>query len=139
MKLRLMAMGAIVAAAFALSGTSANADGVTRARAYNVEPFTSWSGFYVGAHAGGAWTDIDWNNVSLTNERVRNDTSSFIGGGQFGYNQQYGSVVLGAEVSVSGTSLEHNFTSLVNPAVTFSTDVHTIVTATGKLGFARDQ
>jgi outer membrane immunogenic protein len=88
---------------------------------------------------GGAWSDVDWANVSLTGERVTNDDSGFVGGGQIGYNKQFSSVVVGVEATISGASLDNSFRSVVNPAVTYSTDIHTIATATGRLGYAGDK
>jgi outer membrane immunogenic protein len=139
MKVRVAAFGALVATGSALLGGSASADGYSRPLGYAPEPFVSWTGFYIGAHAGGAWSDVDWANVSLTGERVTNDDSGFIGGGQIGYNKQFGSVVVGVEGTVSWASLDNSFRSVVNPDVTYSTNIHTIVTATGRLGYAGDK
>jgi outer membrane immunogenic protein len=100
----------------------------------------SWTGFYVGAHLGGAWSDVEWANVTLTGERVTNDSSGFFGGAQMGYNQQFGNIVLGVETVLSGGSLSGDFRSVVNPgAVTYNTDINTIVTVTGRLGVAANQ
>jgi len=138
MKLRVAALGAIVAVASGFGATSAIADGYSGPRgAY--APFASWTGFYIGGHVGGAWSDVDWANVSLTGEHVTNDASGFIGGGQVGYNRQFGNVVLGVEATLSGTTLSDDFRSVVNPVVTYTTDIHTIATVTGRLGFAADK
>ena len=57
-----------------------------------------------------------------------------------GYNQQFGNIVLGLETTLSGGSLSGSFRSVVNPAaVTYNTDINTIVTVTGRLGLASDQ
>src|SRR5262249_53394774 len=68
-----------------------------------------------------------------------NDDSGFIGGGQIGYNKQFSNVVVGVEATISGASLENSFRSFVNPAVTYSTDINTIATVTGRLGYAGDK
>jgi outer membrane immunogenic protein len=99
----------------------------------------SWTGLYVGAHLGGAWSDVDWANVTLTGERVTNDSSGVFGGAQMGYNQQIGSIVLGVEATLSGGSLSDTFHSAVDPAQTYTTDINTIVTVTGRLGVAVNQ
>jgi outer membrane immunogenic protein len=140
MKYSFAALGAVFAIASAVGAPSASADGYSRPRAaYAAPAYTNWSGFYIGGHAGGAWSDADWSNVNLTGEPVSNSSSGFIGGGQIGYNQQYGNIVLGVEASLSGTTLSDDSRSVVNPAVTYSTDVNTIVTVTGRLGVAVDQ
>jgi outer membrane immunogenic protein len=101
---------------------------------------SSWTGFYFGAHAGGVWQTVDWADVSLTGERVNNDSSGFIGGGQIGYNVQTGNVVFGVEASISGTTLDDTHRSTVNPAaVRYSTDIDTIATVTGRLGIVADR
>ena len=64
-------------------------------------PAITWSGFYVGFHAGGAWgsdrvTDVDaWFLPAGRHFNV--DDRAFIGGGEIGYNIQRGSLVLGIE------------------------------------------
>jgi outer membrane immunogenic protein len=141
MKYSFAALGAAVTIASAVGLSSASADGYSRPRAAYAPPaYTSWSGFYIGGHVGAAWSDADWDNVSTTGEPVSNSSSGFIGGGQIGYNQQYGNIVLGVEASLSGTTLSDDTRSAVLPAtVTYSTDVNTIVTVTGRLGVAVDQ
>ena len=67
--------------------------------------FASWIGFYIAGNVGGTWSDVDWSNISLTDERFNKNTSGFIGGGQIGYNQQFGNIVLGVGATVSGVDL----------------------------------
>ena len=120
---------------------AATADGYSRPPGEYVtqQPYIGWTGFYVGGNVGGAWSAVDWANVSLTGERVNNDARGFIGGGQIGYNQQFGAVVLGAEATLSGTTLNDDFHSLKSPTITYSTDVTSIATVTGRLGVAAGQ
>jgi len=116
------------------------ADGYQRPREpYPLVPFIGWTGFYVGGAVGGTWSAVDWANVNLTGERVNNDASGFIGGGQVGYNQQFGNLVIGAEATLSGTTLSDDFRSTKPAAWTYSTDINTIATVTGRLGFAANQ
>jgi outer membrane immunogenic protein len=71
---------------------------------------------------------------------IGNSDSGFIGGGQVGYNQQFGNIVLGVEATLSGTTLSSDSRSVFVPAsVTYSTDVNTIATVTGRLGVAADK
>ena len=56
----------------------------TKAPAY-IEPIFNWSGFYIGGHIGGAWTNEQWINTANTTRLRR----SFAGPGfppaQFGH------------------------------------------------------
>jgi outer membrane immunogenic protein len=69
-------------------------------------PACDWSGFYIGLNAGVTnytlrITDVDdWDSFS-TREY---DTGAFIGGGQVGYNLQFGQLVLGVEADASGST-----------------------------------
>jgi outer membrane immunogenic protein len=89
-------------------------------------PVFTWTGFYVGINAGGAWTGNNNNNLlpygfapsngtlptyvslaSLYNyNNNNNNNSGFTGGIQAGYNYQIGSFVVGAEADIN--YLEHN-------------------------------
>src|SRR5690348_17347070 len=59
----------------------------------------SWTGFYIGLNAGGKWASVDdtatiaGTSVTFTDDRQ----SSWIAGGQVGYNWQVGQWVLGVE------------------------------------------
>ena len=140
MKLRFLTLGAFIALTSGFVPSSAMADGYQRPREpYAAVPFIGWTGFYVGGAVGGAWSAVDWANVNLTGERVNNDASGFIGGGQVGYNQQFGNLVIGAEATLSGTTLSDDFHSTKPAAWTYSTDINTIATVTGRLGFAANQ
>jgi len=140
MKLRFLTLGSVVALLSGFAASSAMADAYSRPRAvYAPEPFISWTGFYIGGHLGGAWSDVDWANVNLTGERFSGGASGFTGGGQLGYNVQFGNVVVGVEGTLSGAALNDDFRSIKSPAVTYSTDVNTIATVTGRLGFVANQ
>src|SRR5215831_9611604 len=127
MKHRFISLSALIAIAAGFVPSSLMADSYTRRpEAYAEVPFIGWTGFYMGGHVGGAWSAVDWANVNLTGERVNNDASGFIGGGQLGYNKQFGVVVLGAEAMLSGDTLSDDFRSLKSPTLTYSTDVNRI-------------
>lgn len=64
------------------------------------EPLFSWTGLYVGAHAGYGWSDIDWDNAVLPSGGA-SDGSGWLAGGQIGYNWQAGSLVFGVEADAS--------------------------------------
>jgi outer membrane immunogenic protein len=94
-------------------------------------PVFTWTGFYVGINAGGAWSSRN-NNASfpvgfnganaavptylgfaLLNNAVNNNNnrSGFTGGGQVGYNYQIGSFVIGGEADINylSTGGRNNF------------------------------
>ena len=68
-------------------------------------PVYSWTGFYIGGNLGGAWASGTLND-SFTGGSVSASKSGFVGGGQLGYNYQFGNFVLGAEWLFDGTSLD---------------------------------
>ena len=84
-------------------------------------PFT-WTGFYIGANAGGiwgqggAWTAVyangfPWSTLifqRLAEVNLGNSNTGFIGGGQAGYNWQTGSWVFGVETDFDGSSLSRS-------------------------------
>ena len=140
MMLRSSILSASIALLSSLCAPAALADGYSRSGVtYAPPPMMSWTGFYVGAHLGGAWSDVEWGNVTLTSERVTNDGSGFFGGAQMGYNQQIGNIIIGVETTLSGGSLSGSFRSVVDPAQFYDTDINTIVTVTGRLGVGGDQ
>jgi outer membrane immunogenic protein len=66
---------------------------------YQPVPFT-WTGSYVGANAGWAWShtssDALLAGVPLS---YSGNTNGFVGGGQVGYNYQMGNIVAGLEAT----------------------------------------
>jgi len=97
---------------------------------------TTWTGFYLGGHIGGAFGSSSWTDpFSGFNDSP--STAGFIGGGQVGYNYQINSLVIGVEGDFSGTTLSGSTT---DPAgFTHSTSTDWTSTVTGKLGFAVDR
>ena len=83
-----------------------------------VPPVYNWTGFYIGAHVGGAWTDTDWfYPCSATNLLIASpcnlaqgghSASSWLAGGQVGFNYQVGRFVWGVEADFSATRMEGN-------------------------------
>lgn len=77
-------------------------------------PIPTWTGWYVGLHAGAAWqrAGADYSGrISETSNAAElapivhsNTKTGFIGGGQIGYNWQLGTYVLGLEADGSGLS-----------------------------------
>ena len=70
----------------------------------------NWSGAYVGAQLGYAWSDVDARDFSpavIPNSvRYGYDVDGFIGGGYLGFNWQTQGLVLGLEADVEYTDLD---------------------------------
>lgn len=75
----------------------------------------SWTGFYAGLHAGygfGAGQDVDIARISRNNEvqwhskAGKVSPSGVFGGGQLGYNLQYGAFVVGLETDIDVSGVE---------------------------------
>lgn len=61
----------------------------------------SWTGAYIGAHAGYAWADVEGDFGALDYDDL--DIEGFLAGGQIGYQEQFDSgLVLGLEFDFSG-------------------------------------
>jgi outer membrane immunogenic protein len=72
-------------------------------------PVFSWTGFYVGANIGGAWSNNRWTDtLFLTNFNNNNNNGVFIGGGQIGGNYQIGQFVIGGEWDFDWASNNNN-------------------------------
>jgi outer membrane immunogenic protein len=75
-------------------------------------PAFSWTGFYIGVNAGGAFSTkgdaktvgspafVSLEPLGLAPASLGTSSSSFIGGGQAGYNFQSGSIVYGVEADL---------------------------------------
>src|SRR5215471_228131 len=96
-------------AAGAASAADLAARPYTKAPAY-IEPLFNWTGFYVGGHIGGAWTNEQWINSANTTafgdlspgQGFRQRGSGIMGGAQIGYNWQASNYVFGLEGTISG-------------------------------------
>ena len=120
-------------------------------------PLPSWTGFYIGAHAGAAmqtgtpdWQFNDPNGFFSTTDLNRSGNSALggVGGFQAGYNWQFApSWVVGVEGDISWASLSDHRTTgpLLTPlgniaggnlsAVSMSANTQWLASARGKLGF----
>ena len=102
---------------------------------------------YFGVHGGGSWGTTDWK--SATGALAVVSTSSFagtgtmdgmIGGGQVGFNRQFGSWVIGGEADASWGNLDGyaKCATTEAPANSFTCHSHidALGTVTGRLGQA---
>ena len=97
-----------------------------------------WSGLYIGGHAGGAWSDLRWENATLPGGPIHkfNGLASLTGG-HVGYQHQFGAWVLGAEATLGGGTFEKQTFDRVSGSA-YRTDISWLTTVTGKLGYAVD-
>lgn len=95
----------------------------------------NWSGFYVGANAGGRWLQDKGSTIG-GGETYRNNSSSFVGGLQGGYNWQTGNVVLGAETDFD---YGNNSKTSALAAGTVRTKMDWSGSVRGRLGYAIDR
>ena len=109
---------------------------------YLPQPF-SWTGFYIGANLGGAWGQRNLTDtllgLSLSNV---NDKGAFIGGGQLGFNYQFGNFVLGVEGDFDGVATTNSpGTGVVGPAfgaIQVTSNNRWITTLAGRFGVTND-
>ena len=104
-----------------------------------VAPVMTWTGFYIGLNAGGAWDDNHSVNTlgvpvqgfidgigpgsfaansaaAATGSTSYGNDGRFIGGGQIGYNWQFGRGVAGFEADIDGLG-QRNRTGVLNNTV----------------------
>jgi outer membrane immunogenic protein len=106
----------------------------------------NWTGFYIGGHLGGTWTNQEWVNTANTTafgdlvpgQGFGQRETGFIGGGHFGYNWQASNVVFGLEASISGMSTEGTLANTVFGAAddVFNWRTNWMATVVGRLGVA---
>jgi outer membrane immunogenic protein len=141
--LRLLALGTAI---WASGGLAARADGRPEPVIYTPKPPIccevayfgyDWSGFYLGGHAGVAFTASEWS--ILGPGRIEHSASGFAGGAQIGLQKQWANIVAGIEVSYTGLDGDiTSRTSFLGAPVTRSSDVSNLVLVTGRLGYAQD-
>ena len=150
----------IAAAAGTIPALAFAADMRAPARAPVVAPVAAynWTGWYVGAHLGGAWSDVTASDTPIPSAAVANQPflsfdngdSGIIGGAQLGYNWQLApNWVIGVEADFSWTSLKGSTTYAPVPVVvgvplagsteTMSTNIDWVGTVRGRLGYAWDR
>jgi outer membrane immunogenic protein len=100
-------------------------------------PMFNWTGFYVGGHAGGLWSEKHWTFIPDPTITASPEPTGFLGGLQAGYNFQSGAWVFGVEGSYSwaDASARDQFTQPGAPVYGHST-IDSLATLTGRVGYA---
>lgn len=144
------------ASAFALAATglASAADLRMPVKAPAVVVAESWSGLYIGGHAGYAWGDQDPSSVVSTSPLVPANgfgfpapldanPKGFVGGAQLGFNWQFANWVLGIEGDISGSPSGSGAAQFTTPALapspvgsaSLSQDINWLATVRGRLGY----
>ncbi len=90
--------------------------------------YYDWSGLYIGANFGGAWTS---GNLNISGNDFYDGLTEFIGGGQIGYNIQAGNFLYGVEGDFDWATFDH---PALATATLGSVSQHWIGTLAGRLG-----
>jgi outer membrane immunogenic protein len=102
-----------------------------------VAAYPTWTGYYIGAHIGGAWSTIDFTDVtSVPNVPFNNDASGIFGGGQIGYAYQLGNLVIGPEVDIGGIGLSNSTREVNGVGAVSAVSSSFYFDITGRLGYS---
>ena len=98
-------------------------------------PVYNWTGFYVGGNVGGAWGTLNATDVN-TGASASPNNSGFAGGGQIGYDYQFGPWVIGIRNIFDGTSISGGAT-IADPVFsgTINSSLHWFDALTARGGF----
>lgn len=131
---------------------------VTKAPVAAPLPYYNWTGFYVGVHVGGTWSESDVGvgfaptpaAFGATPIAFSNDNDGFLAGVQIGYNWQAGMWVFGLEADISFADTDN--TTTVGPVLAFpggapiagsfsaiNTEMNWFGTIRGRVGIAWDR
>ena len=130
----------------AASAADLGARPYAKAPAY-IEPLFNWTGFYVGGHIGGAWTNQQFVNNGndllgfgdlVPGQGFRQRSSGIMGGAQIGYNWQANNFVAGLEGTISGLNNKGTIANTVFGAGddVFDWRANVLATVVGRAGFA---
>ena len=96
-------------------------------------PPYNWSGLYVGANFGGAWTS---GSLNIPGNNFYGGITEFIGGVQAGYNIQAGHLLFGVEGDFDGATFNHP----TLPTPTLGSVSHRwMSTVAGRVGLVEDR
>lgn len=115
----------------------------TKAPPPMVAAMYNWSGFYIGANAGGGWSHSCWDIVPVVGPLAPegcHDASGAVAGGQIGYRWQAGTFVFGLEAQgnwsdMSGSRVSQQFIIVPGDA-TSNSEVRSFGLFTGQIGYA---
>jgi outer membrane immunogenic protein len=109
--------------------------------------FYSWTGCYIGGHAGGLWARKAWSDDDARNlfgtfglSDGSHNPSGFLGGLQAGCDYQFaGGFVIGIAGDYAWTNAQASNASILFPGFTDSSKVKSLASVTGRVGYAWDR
>jgi len=139
---------ATLAVSMLLTGAASAAD--LAARPYTkapppvIAPVYNWGGFYIGANAGGGWSEKRWDVLDINGIAFREGSHTASGatvGGQIGYRWQASNWVFGLEAQGNWADFTGSNTSLIfnDPlvgVVTNRSKIDALGLFTGQIGYA---
>jgi len=106
----------------------------------------SWTGCFLGGHAGGLWaTQKDWivrtpGGAFYGQSLGEHDEHSFVGGAQVGCDYQFaGGFVIGVQGDDAWTNAEGSHDSAREIGVAYHSKVRSLASVTGRVGYAWDR
>jgi outer membrane immunogenic protein len=134
-------IGCVALAAVSTSALAADVSPVFKAPPPGAVPY-AWTGLYGGVNAGYSWGRAPYtkteSGAAVTSNTL--EPESFIGGGQFGYNFQSGSIVYGIEADIAwrGGSDARTLLAPSGLATTFRDEQNWSGTLRPRVGVAAD-
>jgi outer membrane immunogenic protein len=111
-------------------------------------PIFTWTGCYIGGHVGGLWASKEWfvhdvEQPEFGLSEGRHDLDGFLGGIQGGCDYQFvgpgGGFVIGIAADYAWASADGNNFSLVLPEFRNHSEIESVASITGRVGWALDQ
>jgi hypothetical protein len=111
----------------------------------------NWTGFYVGGHLGGGWSDAQWSDpfgstvgpggfVNVAGFGDSTHATGPLGGGQIGANWQTGRLVLGVEADADAANMRGENTCFSGlGGINCQHALSALGTITGRVGYAWDR
>ncbi len=122
---------AIAALSFGAVHHAAAADMPVKAVPIAAPAIYSWAGFYIGAHVGYGWSDLDWTILPAT---VLDHTGrGYVAGGQIGFNWQWNKLILGVEFDGAASGIKGSV-ACPNAAFSCSHKIDSLWSLRGRLG-----
>ena len=94
----------------------------------------NWTGPYIGAFLGTTWGSEQWTFDNGTGSMVKPDFAGTTGGGQVGYNIQFGKTVVGIEGEYGVANARGGFSCPNMNFFTCEADTNRMAMLTGRLG-----
>jgi outer membrane immunogenic protein len=106
----------------------------------------SWTGCYIGVHAGGLWVDKTWYDrndplsLSYGQSLGSHEPTGWLAGGQVGCDYQFaGGFVIGIAGDYAWADAEANNVNILDSYFTHYSKVKSLASVTGRIGFAWDR